>query len=216
MELPRIIVPPCFVSDPSILTEWRYEKRHEAQMVLPGLWLGPMSVLRNADFFESNNVRLLVAVTRPERAESLFRKATFDSARFETHCLDPGPINSPLAGHQIISQMDWLIGLFEKAAQMGVGTLMFCETGNDRSATATCAMVMNSMGWDTVRSIQYVQSKRFSVALDESLKYNLQTYEDICLASMVVRNSDGVNGVEKHARKVSGQAEERRSKRSCE
>ena len=111
--------------------------------------------------------------------------------------------------------MSWLMGLFEKAAQLGVGTLMFCETGNDRSATATCAMVMNSMGWDTVRSIQYVQSKRFSVALDESLKYNLQTYEDICLASMVVRNSDGTNGVEKHARKVSGEGE-RRSKRSCE
>lgn len=183
-------------------------------MVLPGLWLGPMSVLRNGDFFEINNVRLLVAVTRPERAESLFRKAGFDPNRFETHCLDPGPINSPLAGHQIISQMAWLMGLFEKAAQLGVGTLMFCETGNDRSATATCAMVMNSMGWDTVRSIQYVQSKRFSVALDESLKYNLQTYEDICSANMVVRNSDGVC-VQKHARKVS-QDMERGAKRSCE
>lgn len=185
-------------------------------MVLPGLWLGPMGVLRKPEFFDTNNVRLLVAVTSPDRADSLFKRAGFDPAKFETHCLDPGPINSPLAGHQIVSQMKWLMGLVEQATQHGVGTLLFCETGNDRSATAVCAVVMNSMGWDTVRSIQYVQSKRFSVALDESLKYNLQTYEDICSANTCVRNSDVVQGNEKHARKVSGQEYERTNKRSCE
>src|SRR5690606_10909804 len=50
----------------------------------------------------------------------------------------------------------------------GMGrTLLYCETGNDRSAAAAVAYVMQVFEVDTVRAVQYVQSRRFCITFTE-------------------------------------------------
>ena len=60
--------------------------------------------------------------------------------------------------------------------------LVFCESGNERSATLVTAYIMAMYSMDVVKAIQIVQAQRFAVALDDSLRNLLGTYETILKA----------------------------------
>ncbi len=55
--------------------------------------------------------------------------------------------------------------------------LVFCETGNERSATMVTAYVMAMYSVDLYRALQIVQAKRFCVAIDDSQRALLSTFE---------------------------------------
>ena len=60
--------------------------------------------------------------------------------------------------------------------------LVVCETGNDRSAAVVAAYLMAMYGLDTVQAVQFMQLKRFCVALGDDFKFQLQAYGDILRA----------------------------------
>ncbi|KAJ1333375.1 serine/threonine/tyrosine-interacting protein [Microdochium nivale] len=64
--------------------------------------------------------------------------------------------------------------------------LVFCESGNDRSASVIVAYLMSVYGLNLVAACQFVQYKRFSVSLDDELKQLLQTYQGILDAQRTV------------------------------
>ena len=68
--------------------------------------------------------------------------------------------------------------------------LVVCETGNDRSAAVVAAYLMAVYGLDTVQAVQFMQLKRFCVALGDEFKFRLQAYGDILRA----RGDVGVMG----------------------
>lgn len=60
--------------------------------------------------------------------------------------------------------------------------LVFCESGNERSASLVVAYIMAMYSKDLVTAIQIVQTQRFAVAFDDSLRHLLSTYESILAA----------------------------------
>ena len=68
--------------------------------------------------------------------------------------------------------------------------LVFCESGNERSASLVVAYIMAMYSKDLVTAIQIVQAQRFAVAFDDSLRHLLATYESILKAKRdVVKDS---------------------------
>lgn len=60
--------------------------------------------------------------------------------------------------------------------------LLFCESGNERSATMGAAYIMAMYAKDLQTTLQIVQAQRFCVAYDDPLRNLLQTYESILKA----------------------------------
>ena len=61
----------------------------------------------------------------------------------------------------------------------GGRTLLFCESGNERSAAVAAAYIMQHLGGTTIQAIQLVQGKRFCVCFDDATKWMLTNYEPI-------------------------------------
>lgn len=68
--------------------------------------------------------------------------------------------------------------------------LVFCESGNERSATLVTAYIMAMYATDLVTAIQIVQAQRFAIAFDDSLRNLLLTYETILKAKRDVLRAD--------------------------
>jgi hypothetical protein len=67
--------------------------------------------------------------------------------------------------------------------------LVFCESGNERSAAVVAAYLMATYSIDLVSAIQFVQSQRFCVAFDDGLKTLLHSYQDLLDAQATVMES---------------------------
>ena len=44
------------------MIEWQYEQRHQAQQILPFLYLGPVAAARDVDFLQRSGITMVVAV----------------------------------------------------------------------------------------------------------------------------------------------------------
>lgn len=60
--------------------------------------------------------------------------------------------------------------------------LVFCESGNERSATVVAAYLMSMFEVDIVGAIQYIQAQRFCVAFDDGLKNLLMSFQQMVQA----------------------------------
>jgi len=67
--------------------------------------------------------------------------------------------------------------------------LVFCESGNERSAAVVAAYLMHMYGLDLVNALQYIQTQRFCVAFDDNMKNLLLNYQDILNAQRSVAES---------------------------
>jgi hypothetical protein len=69
--------------------------------------------------------------------------------------------------------------------------LVYCETGNDRSAAIVAAYIMAVFGVDLVHTLQFVGLQRFCTNFDDETKYWLKSYEDILNARRSVQRVMG-------------------------
>lgn len=60
--------------------------------------------------------------------------------------------------------------------------LVFCESGNERSAILVIAYIMAMYSMDLVRVIQLVQAQRFAVSIDDETRTYLETYDHMLRA----------------------------------
>lgn len=60
--------------------------------------------------------------------------------------------------------------------------LLFCETGNERSAAIAAAYLMALYGCPMVTAVQFVSARRFCINLNEDIKYQLRAFGDILVA----------------------------------
>jgi hypothetical protein len=115
------------------------------------------------------------------------------SPEYQCHSFDPGSIvTSPTL---LVSQFPQINTIIDNALSNNVGVLVFCESGNDKSATVTAAYIVHCLKMNHIAAIQFVQSKRFSICLDDFSKYNLQTFEG--LAGAQTTGFSGANHVKK-------------------
>jgi serine/threonine/tyrosine-interacting protein len=197
-SLPRILIPPCFINDPSVLSDWKYDKRKEAQQLLPHLWLGPMGLLRNEEFLIENNIHVLISVLRGKATVALLKHRYSESANYRCFSFDPG--DSLTNSAALVQEFPKINDAIDFAQANNVSALVFCETGNDSSAIACIAYMIYYRQYDTVRAYQYVQSKRFSIALDDASKYNLQTFEGYCRARLLMASQNTTVTYDKKSR----------------
>ena len=195
------------------MLEWKYEQRRMAQQILPFLYLGPMAAARDKAFLQREGITMVLVVrnTMSAQAKLLGTKAA-EELGLASKMID-------VAGNQE------LIAAFPKAIELinlhlstmyqrdqaraaeGVSyseghqnvtpgkVLIFCETGNERSAALVTAYIMAMYATDLIKAIQIVQAQRFAVAFDDSLRNLLSTYEAILQARRdVIQAKSGHTG----------------------
>jgi hypothetical protein len=173
---------------------WKYEHRRQAQDILSFLWLGPLHAARDRDFLLREGITLMVAI---QHKSGLGPKLTMGALRVA----DELGISKAIL--EVGSNQD-LIALFPSATRIinshlremynramlnpsgGIKpgkALIFCESGNDKSAAVAAAYLMeNFHGVDFVKACQLCNARRFCCSFDDSVKNYLKSYDDILQA----------------------------------
>ncbi|KAF2231091.1 phosphatases II [Viridothelium virens] len=179
----------CADSPPSTIC-WNYENRRQAQKILPFLYLGPMNAVSDRDFLRRENITMLLAI-RPtsttkslilNRALSMAEKLELQKGTVDVATMPELIAAFPMATRTINEHM-----LHMRQNSMAGKVLVFCETGNDRSAAVVVAYLMQMFAdMDLVRAIQQVQARRFCINVDDSMKHLLSSYWEILKAKQDV------------------------------
>lgn len=182
------------------ITYWQYESRRNAQPVLPFLYLGPISAARDHDFLVSQGITMLLAVRdiRVVNARLLGSKAALELG-IPCSTIDTSG-NQELIGQfpRGIEIINAHLSEIHKQNQSSLATdkaptpgkvLVFCETGNERSAAMVAAYLMAMYSMDFVKAIQIIHAQRFSVSFDDSLRHLLHTFDCILQAKRDVIQS---------------------------
>ena len=177
------------------MLEWKYEQRRMAQQILPFLYLGPMSAARDKHFLQSEAITMVLVVRDIKSAQArLLGTRTADELGLETKMVDVAGNQELIAAfpraielinvhlsmmyQQEQSKEAQGLGLLQGQRNSAPGkVLLFCETGNERSAALVTAYIMAMYAVDLVKAIQIVQAQRFAVAFDDSMRNLLSTYE---------------------------------------
>ena len=179
-----------------------------AQQILPFLYLGPMAAARDRNFLQREGITMVLAVrnTMSAQAKLLGSKVAQEMA-IETRNIDVAGNQEliaafPRAIEVINTHLSTMYQLQQaRGAQATAGAqdhppstpgkvLVFCESGNERSATLVTAYIMAMYSADLIKAIQIVQAQRFAVAFDDSLRNLLSTYEIILRAKRDVVQAD--------------------------
>lgn len=175
--------------------DWTYEQRRSAQAILPHLHLGPMTVVKDEAWLRARRITLVLGVRQRGRP---IMDAALARAR-ETLGLETATVD--LASNQelvrafpalVRAMADHVVRAHRATGALG-NLLVFCESGNDRSAALVAAYLMHTHhDVDYIKAMQLCQAQRFCVTFDEPLKRCLQSYWDIVCAERVV--AAGGNG----------------------
>ncbi len=194
-------------------TPWKYESRRLAQPVLDFLYLGPSSAARDREFLKEHGITMMLAARDSMMAEARLMSVdrTAQSLGLAYEYIDVSGNQElirafPLAIEKINNH---LLSVYRSQAiltdapqqlpdgQMAIDSsqfrrgkvLVFCETGNHRSAAVVAAYIMTVFGMGLVKTLQFVCMQRFCVNFDEEAKNWLRSYEDILSAKRMVFRS---------------------------
>jgi hypothetical protein len=195
----------CTGADSSV--DWKYEQRREAQEILPFLFLGPVSAARDRRQLTNQNITMVMAIR-----DTLSAQANLLQPRTPVE-LGLEVVNIDVAGNQeLIAAFPKAIAAInhhlssvlasnrqQRQEQQNAGqepicestgrVLVFCESGNERSAGAVAAYIMAMYSLDFVKAVQFVLSRRFCCCFDEPMRVTLQTYDSMLLAKRQVAKS---------------------------
>ncbi|KAJ5915716.1 hypothetical protein N7466_011649 [Penicillium verhagenii] len=187
-------------------SQWSYEMRRESQPILPFLSLGPSVCLRSREHLSSQGFTLLLAIRNTASAQA--RLVSGDKAAAELGIL--ADTIDVLDNQELISAFprairrinDHLAGLDLPASAAGGNStnssaeaainkkvLVFCETGNERSAGMVIAYLMAMLNHDVISATRMVQQHRFCVSIEDSLKRILAAFESILAAKRDVESA---------------------------
>jgi serine/threonine/tyrosine-interacting protein len=179
LTYPKVEVPPCFLTNPTVLSTWKYGDRYHAQQVVDHVWIGPMSVVRNQQFLVDNNIRVLISLLSPQINQFTSRRVYEQSSEFKW--ITVSLAEDPSTSNQLaVAQFEKIVALIDEAQHAGIDSLIFCETGNEKSASALAAYLIYSRDMSAVEALQCVQAHRFCIVPNNTATFHLQTFEDLC------------------------------------
>lgn len=175
------------------LIEWAYERRRQAQMILPWLFLGPMIASKDREFFAREGITMVLAIRSKDGSMS----GALQAARVAG--LAVATIEAP-SYHDLVRQFgDTTRAINEHVArvrqhalettgQPALGkVLVFCESGNEKSAAVVAAYLMEILdNFDYIKAMQVCQAQRFCVNFDDTIKNILRSHWDILQAKRSV------------------------------
>lgn len=177
---------------------WEYGWRRSSQKILPFLYLGPASAAKDKEFLQDSGITMLLGVRDAVTAKAglmngakMAKELAIEADSIDTEGLQALIRAFPIATKKINNH---LLSVYR---QQGNSTsvqqsliidpssfhtgrvLVYCESGNERSAAVVAAYLMAIYGLDMVKAIQFITSQRFCVAFDEPLKKILLSYQDV-------------------------------------
>lgn len=205
LQQPLTIAPSFSSVDPGTLTEedhlvltggadqiavdrsvsWTYPMRHAAQSVLEFLYVGPQTVVRDADWLRAEGVTMAV----------LAHDLGFGSmiGNFAQRCAAPLGIETVLvpvsSSRDLMTSFDDVIrainqnvvGVYRREGRRGK-VLVTCQTGNDLATVIAAAYLMSVFGLGLVDAVNFVMAQRFCANFDEEAKRCLESWEAILKA----------------------------------
>lgn len=185
-------------------SQWNYEMRREAQQVFPFVSLGPWSCLRDREALRNQGFTLLLAIRNTRCAQVGLVSADKAAADLgiQSDTIDVSDvqelisvfpqairrINDHLAGMDVDSN-NGTTTEDAQGAPVKKKVVVFCESGNERSAGVVIAYTMVMTGMDYAHALHFVQQHRFSVSLDEPMKRILLAFEAILAAKRDVERA---------------------------
>lgn len=183
-------------------------------MILPFLYLGPSAAAKDIAWLKEERITMLFAVRNTASAHARLLSGVKAAAELgiAADAVDVSGNQELIAAFpRAIKRInDHLTSFLHRQAMQdesktengtpsivdgrvyGPGkVLVFCESGNERSAALVAAYLMAVYNMDFVQALQYIQSQRFCVAFDESLKSLLWAYNDILMATRDVGAAGG-------------------------
>ena len=192
------------------MLDWEYGQRRLAQKILPFLFLGPVTAARDKQFLKREGITMLLAVRNTMSAQAKLLNVGKIAGDLELHSAAVDVAGNqeliaafPRAIQEINSHMQHKYSLRKASTQQVTGNrcveantepstgkvLVFCESGNERSAAVVAAYLITMYNMDFIRTIQVIQAQRFCVAFDEPSKALLQTYAAMVQAKRDVAHS---------------------------
>ncbi|KAI1434428.1 phosphatases II [Xylaria sp. CBS 124048] len=179
-------------------SNWNYSGRRSAQPILDYLYLGPSSVTRNREWLQAEGITMFVAA-RDSRQADLNLMVVDKIAQelgIEARYVDVSGYQELIRTFPAAIRMinDHIIRIHQQSADKANGqpcskrakVLVFCETGNGRSAGIVTAYLMSVLGISLEDACQFVSLKRFCVSMDDDLKQILKSYEELVVAQRTV------------------------------
>ena len=191
------------------MLEWKYEQRRAAQKIVPFLYLGPITAAKDRLFLQTEGITMVLAVRNtqsamirlfePRVAYELGLDVSFIDVNGNLELIAAFPkgieiINAHLSKMYRLQQACTAHSVVNPGDSDGRApgkVLVFCETGNERSATMVAAYMMAMYSKDLRTVLQIIQAQRFCVAYDDPLRNLLQTYESILKAKRDVHQAAG-------------------------
>lgn len=175
------------------MTAWSYEHRRQAQVILPWLWLGPLAAVKDRDFLARENFTLILAVRASSTTmNGILRVLKEQGANVATiEAADAFTLTGKFAdASRLINQHVHDVWTHSSLAGGGGGgrpqvakVLVFCESGNEKSASVAAAYLMTALrDCDHIRAMQMCQTQRFCANFDDGAKLSLRSYWDIVAA----------------------------------
>ena len=192
-EFNKVVDYESIISQNAML-EWSYERRREAQMILPYLYLGPMTVAKDEAWLRRENITCVLGIRLKGAFEGRLMVGALKKAEqlgIEHHTIDiAGPqdlIHSfPGTSAFIYNHVSQRLQATGKLGKVFV----FCESGNERSAGVVAAYLMEAHeDVDHIKAMQLCQAQRFCTNFDDGMKRLLQSYWDIVCARRAVAGS---------------------------
>lgn len=185
------------------LLEWAYERRRQAQMILPWLYLGPFFAAKDQAFLEREGITMVLAVrTSPNSMMGAIKAAagvcmdvsTVEAANYFDLISKFGETTKMINQHVARVRLHSL----QTTGQPVLGkVLVFCESGNDKSAAIAAAYLMDTLkNFDHIKAMQVCQAQRFCVNFDDTSKNILRVHWDITQARRSVRATTDGDGAQ--------------------
>lgn len=180
----EMVNPDCFVQR-FVTQDWHYGMRRVAQPILPFLYLGPMACLPDREYLRKEGFTLLLAIRNRRSAQA--RLVSGDKAAAELG-IEADSVD--------VSDNQELISAFPRAIRRindhvssqgrgGFGSpiqrkvLVFCESGNERSAAVLITYMMVMFNMDATSALKILQNRRFCVCVEDDLGQLLVSFESI-------------------------------------
>jgi serine/threonine/tyrosine-interacting protein len=163
--------------------EWTYSMRREAQQILPFLYLGPASVARDKDFIRNEGITLLLSIRDKRSAIARLLSGSKVAEELGVQC-DSVDVDSD---QELIALYPHAIRRINQHISSGASVspsipprvLVFCESGNGRSASVVIAYIMSMLNMDMAAAMWAVHHRRFCIDVDESMQVLLQSFQTI-------------------------------------
>jgi serine/threonine/tyrosine-interacting protein len=193
---------------------WRYDNRRQAQSILSYLYLGPLSAAKDKEFLRHEGITMVLAIEH---------KTPF-GARLTSGAMKVADELGITKEKVEVAHNQELISLFPITTRIinahlremhnrrllnphgGISegkVLVFCESGNEKSAGVAAAYLMDTFdSTDYIKACQICNQRRFCCSFDDGMKQLLKTYDDIVQAKRLVAAQSEAHGNQIQAQPV--------------